>query len=336
MRSSCSRGAAKSPCTARLSTSSILVSSSAKSRAWKPGLAPRPVRAAVESTGLELAGETLRSELQRSPALLEKCLRTITHRVREILPPRDDGPGRAAWPAEDAREPPALTRPLQGSSAAHCRSPLAATELWLGDYYDILELSPDRLLFALGDVMGHGAPTTPIVGMMRGQLHEIVSAESRPHELLARLHQHMLRHGHPNVFMTLTLLMLDLTSLTAELAMGGPPCPLLHRNGNCTPLTSQFGWTLGYPFGGVSFQSETIPIAHGDTLLFYTDGLSDATRGPDAGHDALGTAGLAAILTKACAAGGAGIADAVCAGVEQYRAGWPVEDDATAFVVSVR
>ena len=46
--------------------------------------------------------------------------------------------------------------------------------------------------------------------------------------------------------------------------------------------------------------------------------------------------GLATILTNACAAGGPGIADAVCAGVEQYRAGWPVEDDATAFVVSVR
>ena len=162
-----------------------------------------------------------------------------------------------------------------------------------GDYYDILELSPDRLLFALGDVMGHGAPTTPIVGMMRGQLHEIASAESRPHELLARLHRHMLRHGHPNVFMTLTLLMLDLNSLTAEFAIGGPPCPLLHRNGRCTPLTTQSGWTLGYPFGGVSFQSESIPMAHGDTLLFYTDGLSDATRGPDRERDTLGADGLA-------------------------------------------
>jgi serine phosphatase RsbU (regulator of sigma subunit) len=294
------------------------------------------VRAAVESAALELAGETLRSELQRSPALLEKCLRTITHRVREIS-------RRETTVRDEQRGLRRMLESLQPSLERFKDHPLLTVEVrWQplsfgsGDYYDILELSSDRLLFALGDVMGHGAPTTPIVGMMRGQLHEIANAESRPHELLARLHQHMLRHGHPNVFMTLTLLTLDLNSLTAEFAMGGPPCPLLHRNGRCTPLTSQCGWTLGYPFGGVSFQSETIPIAHGDTLLFYTDGLSDATCGPDVGHDALGAAGLAAILTKACAAGGPGIADAVCAGVEQYRAGWLLEDDATAFVVSVR
>ena len=106
--------------------------------------------------------------------------------------------------------------------------------------------------------------------------------------------------------------------------------------GDCIPLTTQLGWTLGYPFGGVSFQSESISMAHGDTLLFYTDGLSDAARGPDQEHDTLGADGLAAIFTSACADRGPGIAEAVCAGVERYRAGWPVEDDATAFVVSVR
>ena len=38
----------------------------------------------MESEVLELAVGALRSELQRSPALLEKCLRTIAHRVRDI------------------------------------------------------------------------------------------------------------------------------------------------------------------------------------------------------------------------------------------------------------
>jgi serine phosphatase RsbU (regulator of sigma subunit) len=116
----------------------------------------------------------------------------------------------------------------------------------------------------------------------------------------------MLRHAHPNVFMTLTLLILDLSSLTAEFAIGGPPCPLLHRSGHCAPLTTQSGWTLGYPFGGVSFQSESLPLAHGDTLLFYTDGLSDATRGPDRERETLGADGLATI-SPTHAAGGPGM-----------------------------
>ena len=111
---------------------------------------------------------------------------------------------------------------------------------------------------------------------------------------------------------------------------------LLHRGGRCTPLTTHFGWTLGYPFGDVPFQTDRMTLAHGDTVLFYTDGLSDAARGPDLEKDALGTEGLATIFAKACAAGGAGIADAVFDGVEEYCAGRELEDDATALVVRLR
>jgi serine phosphatase RsbU (regulator of sigma subunit) len=294
------------------------------------------VRAAVDSDVLELPAEALRSELRQSPALLEKCLRTIAHRVRDIS-------RRETTVRDEQRELRKVLEKLHPSLDRFKNSSRLSVEVrWQpltfasGDYYDVLEPSHDRFVFALGDVMGHGAPTTPIIGMIRGQLHEAVTEDSRPHELLAHLHRHMLRHGPPNVFMTLTLLTLDLNSLSAEFAVAGPPCPLLYRDGCCTPLTTQFGWTLGYPFGGSSFQSESMPVARGDTVFFYTDGLSDAARGPDPEHDTLGAGGLATILTNACATSGAGIADAVCAGVEQYRAGWPVEDDATAFVVSVR
>ena len=78
--------------------------------------------------------------------------------------------------------------------------------------------------------------------------------------------------------MTMTLLMLDVDSNLTTFAVAGPPCPLLQREGSSKPLTDQFGWTLWYPFSGVSFQTEHIQLAPGDTLLFYTDGLSDAAR----------------------------------------------------------
>ena len=189
------------------------------------------VRAVAESDVLELDGDALRSELQRSPALLEKCLRVIAHRVRDIS-------RRETTIRDEQRGLRKALESLQPSLDRFKDHPVLTVEVrWQpfsfasGDYYDVLELSPNRLLFALGDVMGHGAPTAPIVGMMRGQLHEFVSLDSRPHEVLAHLHRHMLRHGHPYVFMTLTLLMLDLGSLTAEFAIGGPPCPLLYRNG---------------------------------------------------------------------------------------------------------
>jgi serine phosphatase RsbU (regulator of sigma subunit) len=211
--------------------------------------------------------------------------------------------------------------------------PLSVTS---GDYYDVLELSPSRFLFAIGDVMGHGAPTAPVVAAMRGQLHEAAEPDRRPHDLLAHLHRHLQRHGPPNVFMTLTLVILDVQDRIAEFAIGGPPCPLLCREGECWPLTAECGWTLGYPFSGISFETERVQLCPNDVLCFYTDGVPDAACGPDEERAMLGTDRLTAILARVCGGDLADAADAVFAEVDHFRAGWPVEDDATVMVVRVR
>jgi serine phosphatase RsbU (regulator of sigma subunit) len=294
------------------------------------------VRAAAECDVLELEGAVLRAELGRDPALLEKFLRAIAHRVRDIS-------RRETTFRDEQRGLRRVLESLQPSLDRFRDHPSLAVEVrWQplhfasGDYYDVLELAPGRFLFALGDVMGHGAPTTPIVGMIRSQLHESATADRPPHELLAHLHRHMQRHGHPDVFMTLTVLLLDLASSTAEFALAGPPSPLLCRGGRSVPLSADFGWTLGYPFGGVPFRTQSLCLSPGDVLLFYTDGLSDAARGPDPERERLGAEGLAGVLSDVCASGATGIADRVFEAVERYRAGWPVEDDATALVARMR
>jgi sigma-B regulation protein RsbU (phosphoserine phosphatase) len=135
--------------------------------------------------------------------------------------------------------------------------------------------------------------------------------------------------------MTLTLLALDLGSLAAEIAIAGPPAPLLWRRGNATTIGSQVGWTLGYPFAD-SFQSENITLEKGDVLFFFTDGVSDAACGPDPDKDAIGESRLARIFSETCAAGTTRVAERLWAGVERFRSGWPPGDDSTALIVGVR
>jgi len=300
------------------------------------GVRSATVRASEPSDVLELAGDAVRAELQRSPALLDRFLVAMASRVREIS-------RREATIRAEQRKLRRMLESMHPSLERFAAHPVLSVDVhWQpfsfgsGDYYDVLELSKNRVLFALGDVMGHGVPTTPVVGMMRGQLHASVHADTRPHELLAHLHQHLQRHGPPNVFMTLTLMVLDLDALTAEFAVAGPPCPFLWRGGRSTVLTSQVGWTLGYPFAAGDFESETLSIRKGDIVFFFTDGVSDATCGPDPDNDALGTDGLTRIFTDVCAADTARIAERVCAAVDRFRAGRPAEDDATALVVTVR
>jgi sigma-B regulation protein RsbU (phosphoserine phosphatase) len=300
------------------------------------GIRSATVRASADSAVLQLAGDSVRAELQRSPALLDRFLGSMAKRVRDISQ-------REARIRDEQRELRKMLESMHPPLEPFRKHPVVDVDVhWRpfsfgsGDYYDVLELSPSRLLFALGDVMGHGVPTTPIVGMMRGQLHASAHPQARPHKLLARLHQHLQRHGPPNVFMTLTLMVLDLETRSAEFAVAGPPCPLIWRDGRSSVLTSQAGWTLGYPFADGDFQSESLAIQKGDVLFFFTDGVSDATCGPDPDNDALGTDGLTKIFGDVCAADTARIADRVCAAVDRFRAGRPAEDDATALVVTVR
>jgi serine phosphatase RsbU (regulator of sigma subunit) len=294
------------------------------------------IRATSPSDVLEIAGDALRVELRRSPALLDRFLRVLAQRVRNIS-------GRETAARDEHRDLRRVLEDLQPKLDRFKTSPHLSVEVRCqplsfasGDYYDVLELSPNRILFALGDVMGHGASTTPIYAMVRSQLHEFASAERRPHELLAHIHQHLRQHGHPNVFMTLTLMMVDIDLRVADFAVGGPPCPLVYSQGSCRPLTRRLGWTLGYPFHGIAFEGETMPLTQGDTFLFYTDGLSDAARGPDWEREVLGVARLSAIFSDLCASNSNGMADGVFRGVQEFRGPWPVEDDATALIVHMR
>jgi sigma-B regulation protein RsbU (phosphoserine phosphatase) len=299
------------------------------------GVRAATIRSTADSSVLVLAGDAVRAELQRSPALLDRFLSAMAQRVRDISK-------REVTVRNEQRELRKMLESMHPSLEPFKKHPVLSVDVrWQpfsfgsGDYYDVLQLSPSRILFALGDVMGHGVPTTPVVGMMRGELHSSAAADSRPQELMEHLHRHLQKHGPPNVFMTLTLLALDLGSLAAEIVIAGPPAPLLWRRGSATMLGSQVGWTLGYPFAD-SFQSENIPLEKGDVLFFFTDGVSDAACGPDPDKDAIGVDGLARIFSQTCAAEATRVAERLWAGVERFRAGCPPGDDSTALIVGLR
>ena len=80
------------------------------------------------------------------------------HRVRDIS-------RRETSARDEHRELRRVLEGLQPSLDRFERHPRLSVEVrWepltfaSGDYYDVLELSPTRFLFALGDVLGHGAP----------------------------------------------------------------------------------------------------------------------------------------------------------------------------------
>jgi serine phosphatase RsbU (regulator of sigma subunit) len=302
---------------------------------FEGGVRTATVSALQDCEVLELPRAVLRDELAQSPAFLDRFLSCLALRFRGVSV-------REAAVRDEQRQLRRVLETLQPSLQRFHDHPLLSVEVRSqpltfasGDYYDVLELSPGRFLFALGDVMGHGAPTAPIVGMVRGQLHELASGDARPQELLRHLHQHVRRHGSPDVFMTLSLLSVDLTRMYATISVAGPPVPLLYRHGRCAGMAVRSGWTLGYPFYEDRYEEHTFPLASGDILLLFTDGLSDA---PLAGEKdtRLGVPALQDIVCRVAMNPAAGLADRIFKEVDLAQRGRSLDDDATALVVRIR
>jgi serine phosphatase RsbU (regulator of sigma subunit) len=149
-----------------------------------------------------------------------------------------------------------------------------------GDYYDFIALPGSRLVMALGDVAGKGLPAALLVTKLTSEArfsflleNDAARALGSLNDVLAPLCTRLDR------FITLAAAVLEPATGVVTLANAGHPSPLLYRRANgmiqdCVPRKVS-GPVLGiqesYPF-----ESCQVKLDPGDTLLIYSDGVSDA------------------------------------------------------------
>lgn len=153
---------------------------------------------------------------------------------------------------------------------------LPATEVG-GDYYEYFRLSPSQLAVVIGDVAGHGLASGLLLSGVRSCLYLMEKELAAPAEVLERLNPMVRRTTDRRTYITLLCALLDREAGTLTLANAGH-LPLLHfRNGGdgrCEEVgdgAPPLGTFLRVRYGQVER-----PIAPGDLLVLYTDGLSEA------------------------------------------------------------
>jgi phosphoserine phosphatase RsbU/P len=188
--------------------------------------------------------------------------------------------------------PPALPNVPGLQTAAHYH--FASRNEVGGDFYDLFALSQDRWGLFLGDVCGKGADAATVTSLIRYTLRATAVYDPNPGTVLSSLNdalrvEYERDHGH---FCTAIfgLLSPEGDGFTLTLASGGHPLPLLIGADG----TASYPPIPGGPFIGVfddaAFAATVIRLGPGDTLLFYTDGLTDARTGP--GRDRYGDEAL--------------------------------------------
>ncbi|MEV5172423.1 SpoIIE family protein phosphatase [Streptomyces flaveolus] len=149
-----------------------------------------------------------------------------------------------------------------------------------GDWYDVVDIPPDRLALAVGDVIGHGLQAAAVMGMLRSALSAATRALERPAQALEVLGLYA-RSIEDALGTTAVQTLADTRSRLITYSNAGHPPPLLlHPDGDCELLDQATDPPLGARPQHVPRPQASMPYRPGDTLVLYTDGLIER-RGED-------------------------------------------------------
>ncbi|MDG4790094.1 fused response regulator/phosphatase [Micromonospora sp. WMMD1102] len=202
-----------------------------------------------------------------------------------------------------------------------------------GDFYDVVQTSPDRVDLIVGDVCGHGVDEAALGVELRVAWRALVLAGVPDDQVLPALEQVLMsERSAREIFATVAAVRLDLAGNRATVRLAGHPPPLLLAGGRVVPVPAPYGLLLGV--------KPRPPVAHElrfDTedwsLLMYTDGLIEGRI--DDGDDRLDVPGLRRLVADP-RAGGVGLPELpgwLVERAEEYNGG-PLADDVAMLLVS--
>jgi len=150
-----------------------------------------------------------------------------------------------------------------------------------GDLYGVCAASRERLVLFLGDVSGKGIPASMF--MVRAiSLARLLSREiAEPERILARLNDELAADNPSGMFVTFLCAVFDPGSKHLALANAGHCRPVLLRGGEAPSwAVKNLGTALGFE-PDLEFERTELTLRAGDTLVFYTDGVSEAFNPQD-------------------------------------------------------
>jgi phosphoserine phosphatase RsbU/P len=209
-----------------------------------------------------------------------------------------------------------------------------------GDFYDVLTVDPSRWLVSIGDVCGKGARAAARTGLVRDVLRVLVRDDRSLPRAIEMLNEVMIEADDPLQFCTLAAAMVSRrrtggarrageprAGLEVELVLAGHVQPVLVRSDGTAELIGTFGTAVGL-VPTVRLTCTQHRLAPGDTLLVYTDGVTERRRG----REQFGAERLLSVAAGAAGQPAVQVVGAVREAVERFSAD-PLDDDVALLAV---
>jgi PAS domain S-box-containing protein len=148
-----------------------------------------------------------------------------------------------------------------------------------GDFYDVFEVGGGAHAFAVGDVCGKGPKAAALMGAARHTIRTAAIQERRPSEVLRVLNTALLQRMADRWFCTVAYVRArrGADGVRLTISCGGHPLPAVLRAGGEVELVGRPGTLLGV-FADVELSDAVVDLRPGDSLVLYTDGVTDQLR----------------------------------------------------------
>ena len=146
-----------------------------------------------------------------------------------------------------------------------------------GDFYNFFLIDPDHLALVIGDVSGKGIPAALFMMVTNVIIHQRTQTGGTPAEILTYVNNTICSHNEADMFVTVWLGILELSTgrITAANA-GHEDAAVCRADGTVELIRNKHGLAVG-ALPGIKYRDFSFSLSPGDRLFLYTDGVPEAT-----------------------------------------------------------
>ena len=199
-----------------------------------------------------------------------------------------------------------------------------------GDFYDFFRIDDDHIGFVIADVSGKGIPAAIFMAVSRTLIRATGIRGVKPSECITYINSLLAEESASNMFVTVFYGIYDIKTGDVTYTNAGHNPPYVAKaDGSIVKLPLSKNIIAGF-LKGYQFTEETLHLQHGDTLLLYTDGVTEAV---DPDYEEYGEERLEALLKNTSQVDCQQLIDAVKADVKVFANGAEQSDDITLLAI---
>ena len=194
-----------------------------------------------------------------------------------------------------------------------------------GDFYDFFFVDDDHLALVIADVSGKGVPAALFMMSAKSLIQTAVMLGNSPAVALQRVNDHICENNEIDMFVTVWLGILELSTGKLVCANAGHEFPAVCHGGRFALFQDEHGMAVG-GLSGMDYSEYTLRLERGDRLFVYTDGVPEAMT---ASREFFGTERMTEALNSAAGSSPKEILAAVRQAVDSFVGDAEQFDDLT-------